>query len=216
MPRLSRHLWRSPSDDWFAVIGRPSSLAATLRADMTSTVSTVSDRPPKIACPLNVWLKTSSERAVCGGPFKSIPDNCLRNIGTHAHDTRTFSRRVTHFVPARRNLLTEFSLRWLRLMRSGRRRTRTLPSLSLRSWYVSVPIRVFHKHQVQLRENDLHVIDYFRIGCTVLLWEVARTKVRRSKGPGFNLRSRQMVNFHGVKIGLSTLGTGDVPSRHCL
>ena len=36
-------------------------------------------------------------------------------------------------------------------------------------------------------------------------------QVRQSQDPGFKSRCRQIAHFHGVKIRLSTLGTGDVP-----
>ena len=36
-------------------------------------------------------------------------------------------------------------------------------------------------------------------------------QVRQSEVSVFKSRSRQIAFFHGVKIGLSTLGTGDVP-----
>ena len=40
---------------------------------------------------------------------------------------------------------------------------------------------------------------------------MVRTQVRQSEGSGFKSRSGQIAYFHGVKIRLSTLGTGDVP-----
>ena len=37
------------------------------------------------------------------------------------------------------------------------------------------------------------------------------TQVCQSEGSGFKYRSGQIAYLHGVKIMLSTLGTGDVP-----
>ena len=37
------------------------------------------------------------------------------------------------------------------------------------------------------------------------------TQVHQSEGPEFKSWSGQIAYFHGVKIRLSTLGTGDVP-----
>ena len=37
------------------------------------------------------------------------------------------------------------------------------------------------------------------------------TQVRQSEGSGFKSQSGQIAYSHGVKIRLSTLGTGDVP-----